>query len=127
MLGAWLPLLACVAIGLAWHHVMRLREHAIARARELCARHELQLLDDSVALHRLRITWRRGALRILREYRFETSLDGHDRLAAHMTLRGERIVALDLPSRVVATIEPPRPVDVSGAVMPMSHVRRTLY
>lgn len=127
MLGVWLPLLACVAIGLAWQHVMRLRERAVARARELCARHELQLLDDSVALHRLRIAWRRGALHVLREYRFETSLNGHDRLAAHMTLRGERIVALDLPSRVVATVDAPRPVDVSGAVVPLSRVRRTLH
>ncbi len=67
MLEVWLPLLGCVAIGLAWHHVMRLREYAVAQARALCAKHELQLLDDSVALHRLHITWRRGTLRVLRE------------------------------------------------------------
>lgn len=127
MLEVWLPLLACVGIGLAWHHVMRLREHAIARARELCARHDLQLLDDSVALCRLRFTWRRGTLRILREYRFETSLSGRDRVGAWMTLSGARVVAVKLPTREAPPPEPPRPFDVSASVVPLERVRRTLH
>jgi hypothetical protein len=127
VLEVWLPLLACVALGLTWHHVMRLREHAVARVRGLCARNDLQLLDDSVALHRLHVTWRRGALVVLREYRFDTSLDGHDRVGARMTLRGDRIVSAVLPARTAAAPAAPRAVDISASVVPIDRVRRTLH
>ncbi|HEU0276687.1 MAG TPA: DUF3301 domain-containing protein [Rhodanobacteraceae bacterium] len=127
MLEVWLPLLACVAIGLAWQHVMRLRERAVARVHELCARNDLQLLDDSVALHRLHVTWRRGTLRILREYRFDTSLNGRDRVGARMTLHGDRIVTAVLPSREPPAPDAPAPIDVSASVVPLSRVRRTLH
>ncbi|HKU79416.1 MAG TPA: DUF3301 domain-containing protein, partial [Rhodanobacteraceae bacterium] len=72
MLEVWLPLLAVAAIAAWWYHVLRLRERATAHARRLCERHGVQLLDDSVALHRLRMNWRRGTLHVTREYRFET-------------------------------------------------------
>lgn len=138
MLDVWLPLLLCIFTAAAWVRVLRLRERAMAHARELCTRHGLQLLDDSVALHRLRLRWRHGSLQALREYRFETSPGGHDRQTATLTLLGDRIVGTSLPSSeppaaVAAT--PTRPslpggplaADDDSKVVPINRIRRTLH
>lgn len=142
MLEVWLPLFLITAVAAGWYHVLRLRERATAHARRLCERHGLQLLDDSVALHRLRVRWRRGGLHALREYRFETSLGGNDRQTASITLFGDRIVSASLPDRerfgnvVSAPVPVPRfsalPPSASGSdaedkVIPIERARRTLH
>ena len=142
MLELWFLLLAMVAAVAAWYHVLRLRERATGHARRLCERHCLQLLDDSVALHRLRFNWQHGALRVTREYRFETSLGGNDRRTASIILLGDRIMRASLPepeSREPATTAsfrvscggpPPaqRPeADQGSTVVPISRARRTLH
>jgi len=98
VLEVWLPLLVFMALAGSWYHVLRLRERATAHARRLCERHGLQLLDDSVALHRLRVNWRRGSLHVMREYRFETSRGGDDRQSASVRLLGDRIVGESMPA-----------------------------
>jgi hypothetical protein len=142
VLEVWLPLLSIAAIAVWWYHALRLRERAIAHARDLCERHGLQLLDDSVALHRVRMGWRHGALRVTREYRFDTSLGGNDRRAASITLLGERIVASSVPEREGFTHDVPPPTvhvindlpaaqpasaDSGNNVVPITRVRRTLH
>lgn len=97
MLEVWLPLLASIALAGSWYHVLRLREQATAQARRICERHGLQLLDDSIALHRLRVHWRQGSLYVTREYRFDTSLGGNDRRTASISLHGDRIVSASVP------------------------------
>ncbi|HEX7371101.1 MAG TPA: DUF3301 domain-containing protein [Rhodanobacteraceae bacterium] len=99
MLEIWLPLFAIAILAGTWFHVLRLREHVTAHARDICTQRGLQLLDDSVALHRIRIGWRRGGLHIVREYRFETSVGGNDRQVASITLVGDRIMGASLPER----------------------------
>lgn len=99
MLEVWLPLLSCMALAGTWYHVLRLRERATLHARRICEQHGLQLLDDSVALHRVRAHWRDGALHLTREYGFDTSLGGHDRQAASISLLGDRIVGACLPAQ----------------------------
>ena len=140
MLEVWLPLSSIAAIAVWWYHALRLREHAIAHARHLCERHGLQLLDDSVALHRLRMSWRHGSLRVTREYRFDTSLGGNDRRAASITLLGDRIVGASVPGRE-APAAPLAPVSPYGAlpprtpsetrpgdnIVPITRARRTLH
>jgi Protein of unknown function (DUF3301) len=108
----WLPLAVCLAVGLSWYHALRLRERAVAQAARVCERHGVQLLDQSVALHRLFLRRRRGALYLLREYRFDTSLGGQDRQAASLTLLGNRVLRVSLPAR-----QPFGPVP-STAMMP---------
>ncbi|HET7593578.1 MAG TPA: DUF3301 domain-containing protein [Rhodanobacteraceae bacterium] len=139
VLEVWLPLLGLMALGAAWYHVLRLRERAILHARQLCDRHGLQLLDDSVGLHRLHARWRHGALQVTREYRFDTSLGGDDRRTASITLLGDRIVATRLPSReppagaapvatspfVPATLA--RGGELPDNVVPLDRRRRTLH
>lgn len=139
MLEIWLPLLSLALLGWAWYHVLRLRERAVAHARRLCDQRGLQLLDDSVSLHRLRASWRNGGLHVLREYRFDTSLGGHDRQSASVTLLGGRVVAASLPEATV-----PAATDTRGAwsgpmvqtapgaastgkVVPIERARRTLH
>lgn len=139
VLKIWLPLLLIAALGVAWYHVLRLREHATDQARRLCERHRLQFLDDSVALHRLRVYWRNGSLHVLRDYRFDTSHGGNDRHTASITLLRDRIVQTSLPSAppadaaVPVATSPfvssslPRPEPESGNVIPLDRRRRTLH
>jgi hypothetical protein len=141
VLEVWLPLLVFASLGASWYHVLRLREHATAHARRLCERHGLQLLDDSVALHRLRVNWRRGALHALREYRFDTSRGDDDRQTASITLLGDRIVSASVPGRVDSGHDAATPVpgdlhvtapqhvdaDRDNKVVPITRARRTLH
>ncbi|HXE65795.1 MAG TPA: DUF3301 domain-containing protein [Rhodanobacteraceae bacterium] len=140
MLEVWLPLLSIGLIAAWWYHALRLREHAVAHARELCQRHGLQLLDDSVALHRLHASWRHGGLRITREYRFDTSLGGNDRRAASIILLGDHIVSASVPERD-APLSAPTPAvrvvhdatptqtgtDAGNNIVPITRARRTLH
>ncbi|HJR12168.1 MAG TPA: DUF3301 domain-containing protein [Rhodanobacteraceae bacterium] len=139
MLEIWLPLLSITALGMWWYHALRLRERAIAHARHLCERRGLQLLDDSVALHRLRMNWRHGSLHVTREYRFDTSFGGNDRRAASLTLLGDRIVSASAPQREAPAT--PAPASPYGAlppriasethpgdnIVPITRARRTLH
>ncbi len=138
MLEVWLPLLACGLIGATWFHVLRLREHATAHARELCQRHGLQLLDGSVALHRLHVRRRDGALRVTREYRFDTSRGGDDRQTAGLTVSGGRVIAARLPTpdppeadagnagnRSRTAWQSPPVVKIENKVVPITRRRRT--
>ncbi|MDE2223677.1 MAG: DUF3301 domain-containing protein [Xanthomonadaceae bacterium] len=139
MLEIWLPLLSITALGMWWYHALRLRERAVAHARRLCERRGLQLLDDSVALHRLRMNWRHGGLHVTREYRFDTSLGGNDRRAASLTLLGDRIVSASAPQREApATPAPASPCGAlppriaseahpSDNIVPITRARRTLH
>lgn len=133
MLDVWLPLLGCMLAAATWVRILKLRERAMARARETCAAHGLQLLDDSVALHRLRLRWQHGAPHVLREYRFYTSLGGDDRQTASITLLGERIVGASIPRRPApdsgaAPIDSNAPAPTSpheGKVVPFVRARHT--
>lgn len=141
MLEVWLPLLLCMAIAGTWYHVLRLRERAVLHARRVCEQHGLQLLDDSVALHRVRASWRHRALQVTREYRFDTSLGGHDRQTASITLLGDRVMGASLPQRdgfdyngsmssgrVLHDIPPARAdIGAGNNVVPLTRARRTLH
>jgi Protein of unknown function (DUF3301) len=141
VLEVWLPLLASIALAGSWYHVLRLREQATTHARRICERHGLQLLDDSVVLHRLRMHWRQGSLYITREYRFDTSLGGNDRHTASISLHGDRIVSASVPEldglgcdvatpAVRALHDSPAPPSGTTAahnVVPITRARKTLH
>ena len=139
VLEVWLPLLAFMVLIGSWYHVLRLRERATRHARNLCERHGVQLLDDSVALHRLQVVWRRGALHVMREYRFETSRGGDDRQPASIRLLGDRILAESMPAgqdrdagaSAVAALRARPPMQIApGAgnkAVPIARARRTLH
>ena len=138
MTDALLPLAICVAIGLLWYDALRARELAIAHALRLCARHGAQLLDQSVALHRLQPLWR-DRPQLARSYRFELSYAGNDRHRASLTLVGERLIDYSLPARedetltatpqaVAAAIQKiGGDVGAPGKVVSIKQGRRTLH
>lgn len=136
----WLPLLICGALVAAWCHALRLRELAVAHARNLCKQHGLQLLDDSVGLRRMRVHRTHRGWRVVREYHFEISAGGNDRRGANITVVDGRIVRSSLPAPAAyppasgSTIDGgsglPR-AQVAGAatngnVVPIARGRRTL-
>jgi len=83
-----------------WIDSLRTREVAILHCRRRCREQGLQLLDQTVALTRLRPRWTAQGLRLQRIYRFEYSEEGVERWDGHLTLIGTRLqeFSLGLPS-----------------------------
>jgi hypothetical protein len=99
MFESLLPMVLVLAAFWLWQNALRARERAREQARKLCARSGVQLLDQTVALRRVRP--RRvpgGGLRLLRCYGFEVSVDGHDRRRGSLDLLDDEIVSWDLPA-----------------------------
>lgn len=99
--GVLLGLLVVGAVYMAWRDSMRARERAISFCRRLCSRHQVQFLDDTVALTRLRL--RRDpelGLKLHRVYEFEFSAEGQSRSLGSVILTGDRIDAVHLPGIV---------------------------
>lgn len=80
-----------------WFESTVAKEAAVAAARRACERHQQQLLDETVALARIRPRRdRSGRVRLLRLYRFEFSGDGDLRRSGEISLLGQRITGLNL-------------------------------
>jgi hypothetical protein len=96
--GAWLGLFLIAAAYLAWRDSMRARERAIAVCRNVCARHEVQFLDETVALTRLGVCRDRArGLGLRRVYEFEFSAEGQTRTSGSISLVSDRVDAVYLP------------------------------
>lgn len=81
-----------------WQSALRARERARLLGRALCAEARVQLLDQTVALSRLRLRRVPGrGLRLWRCFAFEFSSDGIDRLHGSLDLLDDEVVAYDLP------------------------------
>jgi len=80
-----------------WVDSMRARERALVHARRACAEQDVQLLDETVALTRLRagrdamgrMAWRR-------HYRFEFSVEGDARSRGELILLGSQLLGLQM-------------------------------
>ena len=76
---------------------LRVRELALQAARRACRQHGLQLLDESVSIRRLSLSRdRRGNWRIWRQYRFEYSRDGEQRVIGQVIMLGTQLTGLAL-------------------------------
>ena len=109
MTGTWICLLLIAAAIWSWMDALRAREQAIVHGRELCREAGVQLLDQTVALKRLRLARRDGLPTFVRRYGFEVSLNGSDRHRGHLDLSGHRLEAWSLPLGETAAVAPPRP------------------
>ena len=94
-------LLCIVVLGaalLVWRDGMRARETAIEVCRRACRSCGVQLLDDTVALSRVRLVGggQRG-LTLRRIYEFEVSADGRTREGGSVTLTGGHVDAIWMP------------------------------
>jgi len=81
-----------------WQNALKARDLARARGHDLCVRAGVQLLDQSVSLAGVGFARNAdGHLRLRRSYRFEVSLDGHDRHRGGLTMLDGRLLAWSLP------------------------------
>ncbi len=92
--------LACVAI-LIWQNA-GFRDRAIRLAKQHCERMDVQLLDDTIALTKLRLKKdARGNIAIARCYEFEFTSTGDRRYQGLLSLHGTKLDDVELePHRV---------------------------
>lgn len=116
-----IALLALAATAGTWLKFTRTRERAVHEARQQCAQHGLQLLDETVGLRSLR--WRRvdGGRQLELGYAFEVSAHGDDRRDGRLWMRGGHLAGVSLPSLDLPLPETatPRPAGASDNVVPL--------
>ncbi len=90
------------AIAGFWHSSLAARELANRVAEETCAGANVQMLDGTVAIHRLRIV-RTGSSPLTwhRTYVFEYTADGYSRQRGFVVLTGDHIDTVGLGPRAV--------------------------
>ena len=95
-------ILLLVLLGGFWLDSLRAREIAYGICRAACEHRDLQLLDQTVALRRLRLAWGGEGMRLRRVYRFEFSEGGVGRRTGYLVLRGIALedLSFGLPERV---------------------------
>ena len=90
-------LAAVLGAAFLWTDSLRAREHAVAAGREACRRYGVQLLDDTVAIARLRLGRDAdGRLRLRRTYTFEFSETGDNRRQGAIVMLGAQLEDLRL-------------------------------
>jgi hypothetical protein len=85
-----------------WLDSLRARERALSAGRAACQRYELQFLDDTVSVSRIRLGRdEEGQLRIARTYTFEFSDTGNNRRHGAIVMLGGELQDLQLePFRI---------------------------
>ncbi len=90
-----------------WFDTLRTQEMAKGICKRMCKQLQLQLLDDTIALVRLRLRRdRRGRLRLQRSYEFEFYDGSNIRLQGMVVMRGIALEMLELPGYMDRTISP---------------------
>jgi hypothetical protein len=92
-----LGLLAFAALAIWFLAAREAAEHAREHARRLCRRHGVQLLDQTVALERVRLARTASGLRLRRRYGFEFSPDGILRESGKVLMLGTELEGASLP------------------------------
>ncbi|MGH8283285.1 MAG: DUF3301 domain-containing protein [Gammaproteobacteria bacterium] len=98
-----LALIVLAAFGWFWNDSLQARERMTETCARICGEMQLQFLDETVALARLRLTRAaNGGLAWRRLYVFEFSESGSDRWKGRALLMGRRVesVQLDNPQGV---------------------------
>jgi len=95
------PLLFIAFLVWLWFDSTRSHELAIKLTSSLCLKHDVQLLDETVALRRLGISWPSEGLRLKRTYRFDYTIEGTERRTGSLVLLGSRLATyhIDSPSQ----------------------------
>lgn len=81
-----------------WMDTLQARDAALDAARRACEAENVQLLDWTVAMDRIRLGRdEEGRARIRRTYAFEFSDTGNNRIGGTLTLLGRQLLAINLP------------------------------
>jgi hypothetical protein len=133
MYDTLLPFILVLLAIYVWQAGLKARERARQLGHELCARANVQLLDQTVSLHRLGVErGSDGRLHWRRRYRFELSTNGVDRHLGTLDIMQDRLQGHGLPMLGAAQIPVIEPDAVDGEI-PASNVvafpaqRRTLH
>jgi hypothetical protein len=93
-------LLLLALIAWFWLDSLRAREIATEICRAACRQRDVQFLDQTVALRRLRVRWPANGVRLRRVYHFDYSEEGVGRHTGHIILLGIDLeeLSMGLPS-----------------------------
>ncbi|MEK8021868.1 MAG: DUF3301 domain-containing protein [Candidatus Parabeggiatoa sp.] len=90
-----------------WFDTQHSQEMAKSIAKEVCVQLHLQLLDDTIALVRVRLKRKKnGKLSLQRTYQFEFYDRGDKRLQGTIIMLGISLEMLELPGYMNRTISP---------------------
>lgn len=70
-MSGFLWLFVFIFIGWAWYNQLQAREKALRVAHEFCNQQNVQFLDESVVLKKIRLKKENGVLRLYRLFRFD--------------------------------------------------------
>ena len=98
------PLLFIAFLIWLWFDSTRSHELAVQLTSRLCLKHDVQLLDETVALRRLGVSWTREGLRLKRTYRFYYTIEGTERRTGSLVLLGSRLATYQIDSPSQETI-----------------------
>ncbi len=99
---AFLGVLALVVTGWAWYSSLAARELANRVAADTCTQAGVQLLDGTVAVHRVSLARDGdGRLALRRAYAFDYSEDGYNRRRGFVVLTGLALDSVGLGPRAV--------------------------
>ncbi len=102
---SWELLLAAVllaALAGFWHSSLAARESANRAAIDTCASAQVQMLDGTVAIHRLSLVRdSRAPLALRRTYVFDYTEDGFSRRRGFVVLTGDSVDSVGLGPRPV--------------------------
>jgi len=87
-MGSLLAIFALFLLGWFWLDSLRAREMATQICHAVCNAHNLQFLDQTVVLRRLRLRRTDAGLRWRRVYRFDFSEEGIGRRNGYLVLLG---------------------------------------
>jgi hypothetical protein len=100
-----LVLLVFAALAWLWFDSLKARELAMRTARNACSADGLMLLDDTVAIARMKpVRNEAGHITLERAYDFEYSDTGNNRLTGGIVLRGHQVVMVNIGSSDGATV-----------------------
>lgn len=110
MMSIFLFILALLAIAWFWQDSLKSRERAIRAAAIACREIGAQLLDQTVALKKIKFARAEsGHLNLRRIYEFEFSLAGYERLQGRAYVLGQKLeqVQLDRAEGTVIDLKSP--------------------
>ncbi len=117
-MSTFLIILLLLGLGWFWLDSSRARELAVGICREASERYGVQFLDESVNLTKLSIRWPNEGLRLWRQYSFDFSKDGVERLEGKLALTGISLDYLDFDFSIIDATSADRPAR-SGDVVPI--------
>lgn len=89
-------LILAVAAGFWLWRTLGLRDRALALVRQHCRQADVQLLDESIYLNKIRFARSGVRLALVRRYGFEFTVTGKRRYHGHIEMHGVRLHHIEL-------------------------------